>query len=188
MRTLMSLLLVLSAVTASAQVTIEPIDVDSGLLRVTYLVDHNEVGATSFVFPSNGYLFTNQPLSVIGVHEKNTQQELRHEVVPAASPGPGHAEAKSVRCLYTDPVPAGLGYKVEITIEARTDDISVEPDGRWVCSYETGWQTLNFVVPYGHALVYCNFPVLLSEVEGRTVARAQKSSEQQEVVFKTRQM
>ncbi|WP_282016683.1 hypothetical protein [Marinifilum flexuosum] len=160
-----------------ADVTIRIIDATKKIMRVTYTYTDSDAGANTLVFPTDGFPFANSPLKVISVIEKNTEQDLEYQVVERRN-------GQSVKVYYTSPIPNGGNYTIEITAEAKTDNISVDSQGRFVFTYETGSKAF-FVLPQGHAVVYSNYPVLIYERKGSTVCHVRESG-RKKLMFKTR--
>ena len=163
-----------------ADVTIRIVDLQSKIMRVTYTWIADVAGETYGIFPGgNGYEFASGPIKVISVIEKNTEQELDYEVVTAPKGG-----GQSIKVIYPNPVPKGGNFKIEVTVEAKTNDISRDSKGRYVFTYRTAHVAF-FVLPEGHAIVYSNYPVLVYERKGRTVVQV-KETGMKKLIFKTR--
>ncbi|BBO86148.1 hypothetical protein DSCO28_67140 [Desulfosarcina ovata subsp. sediminis] len=163
---------------ALADVTIRVTNLPNRIMRVTYLWIYDKAGDTQFT--TAGLLFAKSPLKIVNVIEKNTEQELHAEVVSADK----QPNAQAVRVTFPNPVPKGGNYKIEITVEAETDGISRDANGRYSFTYETGHIAF-FVLPKGHAVVYSNYPVLVYERKGNTVLQV-KESGKKKLIFKTR--
>jgi hypothetical protein len=161
-----------------ADVTIRVTDLPNRIMRVTYLWIYNKAGDTQFT--TGGLNFAKSPLKIVNVIEKNTEQKLHAEVV-AAEKVPN---SQAVRITFPNPVPKGGNYKIEVTVEAETDGIRRDANGRYAFTYETA-HTAFFVLPKGHAIVYSNYPVLVYERKGNTVLQV-KESGKKKLIFKTR--
>lgn len=183
MKRLVFLLVVTSALLtqlAFADVTIRVTDLESKTMRVTYTWIADKAGSIKGIYPGGaGYGFASSPIRVVSVTEKNTEQDLDYQVVPAPQGG-----GQSVRVIYPNPVPKGGNFRLQITVEAKTNDISRDSEGRYQFKYETGHIAF-FVLPEGHAIVYSNYPVLVYERKGRTVVQV-KESGRKDLIFKTR--
>jgi hypothetical protein len=163
---------------AHADVTIQIPDLGNKMMRVTYLFVQTESGSKEMT--TAALLFAKSPMKIIDAIEKNTDQELRSEVVPSKE----NPNLQAIRVIFPNPIPQGGNYKVEVTVEARTENISVDSEGRYVFTYSTGHEAF-FVLPKGHAVVYSNYPVLVYERKGNTVLQV-KEGGTKELIFKTR--
>jgi hypothetical protein len=146
------ILLVVMTNHAFADVTIRITDLPNRIMRVTYLWIYNKAGDTQFT--TAGLKFAKSSLKIVNVIEKNTEQELQAEIIAAKQ----EPNAQAVRVTFPNPVPKGGNYKIEVTVEAQTDGISRDANGRYAFTYET-IHTAFFVLPKGHAVVYSNYPV-----------------------------
>lgn len=163
---------------AYADVTIQIPNLGNKMMRVTYLFVETQSGSkemTTAALP-----FAKSPMKIVDAIEKNTDQELRAEVVPSKE----NPNLQAIRVIFPNPIPQGGNYKVELTVEAQTENISVDPEGRYVFTYSTGHEAF-FVLPKGHAVVYSNYPVLVYERKGNTVLQV-KEGGTKELIFKTR--
>ena len=165
-----------------ADVIINIVDVDRKIMRVTYRLSYDEPGSTASIFPSSGYSFASGPIEVIEVIEKNTAQKLVYKIMPA----PKANTLQAVKFYFPNPIPKGGNYIVEITVEAQTNNITKDEQGRYVFTYETSHNNAFFILPKGHAIVFCNYPVLVYEREGRTVVQVMKEKGRKELMIKTR--
>jgi|GEM_PF-1752622 len=165
-----------------ADVIITIVDVDKKIMRVTYNLLFDQPGLTEFIFPSSGYEFASGPIKVIEVIEKNTEQKLEYEIIPA----PEANTLQAVKFYFPNPIPKGGNYRVEITVEAQTNNITKDKQGRYVFTYTTSHDNAFFILPKGHAIVFCNYPVLVYERVGRTVVQVIKGRGQKELMIKTR--
>jgi hypothetical protein len=186
----------LAVMPLNAEVIVSIADLDNKVMRVTYNVTDNDAGKNSTVFPSNGYTFIKlnpededdkkddenieekYDFKVISVTEKNSEQALAYEVIEIA-------DKPAIKVSYPNPVPAGGNYNLEVTVEAPTDNIAIDPEGRYEITYQTGLSSALFLLPKGHAVVYTNYPVLVHEKQGQTVVKV-KQPGLKTIIIKTR--
>jgi len=167
--------------TASGEVTVRVTNLDGKVISATYAWAAGNVGAAEGVYPDpDGFDFAAGPVTVKGVREKNSGRSLKWEIVPARD----NPLAECVKVHYGEPIPDNRPFEVEITVEARSANITQDSLGRFVFSYTTG-HAATFVLPEGHALVYSNYPVLIDEQSGLLTVRAPQVA-MKELVFKTR--
>ncbi|MBM9518740.1 hypothetical protein JWG39_02765 [Desulforhopalus vacuolatus] len=165
---------------AFADLTIEIIDTEKKVMRVSYSITDNLAGKRFLTYPSDGFDYATSSLKNISVIEKNTEQELDFVVVKA----PKAQNYEALKIEYPNPIPKGGNYKLQISVEATTNGISIDSKGRHVFKYSTVHPTF-FILPKGHAIVYSNFPVLVYEKQGKTVVQV-KDSGNKDLLFKTR--
>jgi len=165
-----------------AKVIITVPNVDERIMQVTYLWEINIEGEAQCIFPNTGYDFAKGPIKVISVIEKNTEQELEYEVVEVVDDS---KKKQAVKVFFPTPIPKGGSFAIEVTVTAKTDFISIDKDGRYVFEYETGHYDAFFVLPKGHAITYCNYPVLVYEKTGSTVVLV-RGEGTKNLIFKTR--
>ena len=162
--TFLFFLFALTVAKSYAAVIIGVTDVEKRIMRVTYLWTDDRAGATELkVGPFD---FASTPIKIISAVEKNTGQELNAEIIQADG-------KQSILIKYPSPVPGGGHFKLDVTLEAQTEWISRDSNGRYAFTYKTGQET-SFVLPKGHAVVFSNFPVLVYEKEGNTVLHVQE--------------
>lgn len=148
-----------------ASVTITVDDLSSGIMRVTYVYTMNNSGQTSDVYgASDGFSFASGPISVISVIDSKADIELEYELIEAENGG------EALKVYYMNPGSREKTHEIKITMEASTDDIYKDDEDRWVVKYVTAHIAF-FIIPEDHAIVYCNFPILIYEKSGRTVVR-----------------
>ena len=172
-----------------ADVVIRVPDLDKRILRVTYTVAFDEPGSTETVFPNEGFDFATGELKVIKVAEEETGAELLYKIVTS----PNDTNLKYLKIYFLKPIPQPKGlfndekevYKVKLTVEAVSDKITKDKDGRYVFLYTTSQENSYFVLPQGHVLVYCNYPVLVNEDAGQIFVQV-KQTGKKNLIFKTR--
>ncbi len=169
--------LVFIKISAFADVTIRVIDVKQKIMRVTYTWNCCIPGESSGVLPNLGYTFTKYPIKVISVIEKNTDQNIEFNIVSKRN-------GQALELFYPNPIPKGGSYTIEVIIEAKTDNIKIDSEGRYVFNYETTHEAF-FVLPEGHALVYANYPVLIYERKNSTACHINGTGKKN-LIFKTR--
>lgn len=175
---------------ATADITISVQDLDKKILRVTYTIAFDKPGATDAIFPEQGFDFATGKLNVLKVTDFETGTELLHEIVTL----PNDTNLKSLKIYFLKPIPEPKGrgrhyeqevYKVKLTVEAETDKITKDKEGRYVFLFTTAHENSYFILPQGHVLVYCNYPVLVNEEEGQTFIQV-KQTGKKNLIFKTR--
>ena len=175
---LVTLIVILSVnLFAQDDLTIKVVDVDKKIIQVTYTWTMAYGGTTSAILPDHGCDFTTYPIKVISVYEKNTDQKLEYSIVD-------NVKGQSLDIKYPSPIPIGGSYTMIVTIEAKTDNITIDSEGRYVFKYETS-QNPYFILPKGHFLVYSNYPVIMFERNGTTVCHVKKNG-RDVVIFKTK--
>jgi len=166
---------------AIGEVTVRVTNLEEKVISATYAWAAGNVGATEGIYPDpDGFDFAAGPVNVLSVIERNSGKSLKWEIVAARD----NPLAQCVKVGYGEPIPDDHPFEVEITVEARTDNITQDSLGRFVFSYTTG-HSATFVLPEGHALIYSNYPVLIDEHSGLLTVRAPQAA-MKELVFKTR--
>jgi len=176
----------------SADVVIRVPDLDKRILQVAYTVAFDKPGATDVIFPEEGFDFATSKLNVIKVADFETGTELLYEIVKL----PNDTNLKALKIYFLKPIPEPKGkgrhsvqetYKVKLTVEAETDKISKDKEGRYVFLLTTTDENSSFILPQGHVLVYCNYPVIVNEEEGQIFIKV-KQTGAKNLIFKTREL
>jgi len=164
---------------ASADVTLDIIDLHGKITRITNTINYNKEGIESAIFPSKGYKSFNKSLKVISAFEMNTEQEIDTKIIEY-----NDKNYKSIELSFPNPIPKGGNYKIKLSVEGVTKNITQDKDGRYVFKYSTSGEVF-FVLPEGHAIVYSNYPVLVYEKKKRTVVQI-KGKNNKNIIIKSR--
>jgi hypothetical protein len=168
-----------------ADVGIQVIDLQEKQMLVTYLWKEDRAGITQAVFPDEGYFFANGPIEILSTVERNSDKKLQATVVPPKVQLEAYPNRQSVLVHYPAPVPQNKFFLIEVSVKAKTDYISIDPDGNYVIEYKTT-HTVFFKVPSGHEIINCNYPLFIYQINNSTVARVNKSTSPKQLFFKIR--
>lgn len=158
---------------AKADVTIEVIEPKEGKFLVTYDLKAK--------YPADAYHKTlrdfksyDRTPAVVSITEKNTGQEIKHDIVPSLNDDRIIPGKYDITALYNmTPIPRGWTYYLEFKVFLyNKEDSFVDEEGRWVFQYRTIQKNAFFIIPENHAVVYSNLPVQVYENKGRTVLHA----------------
>jgi hypothetical protein len=183
---LMCFLAVLGSASARADVTLEVMNAEKGVFRVTYEVTDETANAESFILPSaldtrdqrmgSRYWGTFTQMKIEKITERNTGQDLIGEIVETRADGQIH---RQIRVRYVNPIPRGGHYKLSITFIAASPELCYrDNDGRVVLKYATSHDTF-VILPLNHAPIYSSVPVLIYEKNRRTVLQAKDLKERE---------
>lgn len=174
-----TLIILVTAFSASAAVTLDILSPKKGKFLVTYDVtvakgEH----ATFFTFPSNGLLSRDQIPEILSVTGKNTAQHFDYEVLPLTNSAGATVEGRYVvEVALPEPVSNGEKYDLEYKIILYNQaDCLVDKNGCWTMTYETA-HDVTFVIPKGQSAVLSSDPVSIEQENGRLVLRQKASAE-----------
>jgi uncharacterized phage protein gp47/JayE len=170
---------------AFADVGIQIIDLEERKMLVTYLWNEERPGVTRAVYPEEGYLFASSPIEIVSAVERNSSRELKTAIVAPPNPQKTDPALQSVLVYFASPVPQKASFLVEVSVQAKTDNISRDPDGNYIINYYTR-HTAFFKLPPGHEIIYCNYPLLIYQIGGSTIVRVNESATPKKLIFKIR--
>jgi len=147
-----------------AKVTVEVLNPGKGDLLVTYEFPLPASPYTEFRFPVNGTPSPDQPLDVLSITEKNTEQRLGYEILPFTPPRGNQVAGRYIIKTNLPETDRQLEFKIVLHNQA---DCHIDDDGRLVLQYETAHST-TFLLPEGFHIVSSNLPFLIGEEDGRT--------------------
>lgn len=150
---------------AMADVTIQMLDPETKMLRISYIITDVDAGAKELVFPPSGFDFAAGALKVLTAFNVDTMEVLKVEPVTVA----GKKVPTAVRIDYGRPIPQGEKLTLRFTVEIPSASFHTDSAGRWVLDYTTSHE-LRFVVPRGHQLVWASTPVRIEEDGGQILA------------------
>ena len=173
---------------AFADVSIEITDLQKKIMRITHTFENEDSGLTNQIYPDSGYKFATNPINVVSVTELDSLRELDYQVVKIPQ-GDG-TFLQAVKINFQNPIPEGGSIRLRVSVEAPTDNIKLDLNGRYEFSYTTSHKA-TFVVPQGHAIVFSSFPVFIYERKGKTVAKVKEIDnlpDAKHLIFNTRNL
>ncbi|HHG74893.1 MAG TPA: hypothetical protein ENK22_07585 [Persephonella sp.] len=176
----------------SVATTIEILDLKTNLLRITETFYFSEPDKLKARFCSVSFSMLEDPVKVVSIIEKNTEQELDYDLIPKAGRNGKYWTCDKLRSLmlnieFPNPVPHGGYYSVEVVLEGNSTNkyIYIDKKGRYVFKIPARGEIF-FILPPNHTIVFSNYPVLIYEKKGRTVLHIENIKKTQTLIFKTR--